>query len=141
MDINLWAVLVCAIFQFLLGGIWYAPLFGKAWQKEAGLSDEQLKSGAAKAFILAFVTSFIMAYVLAHIIGFYNGWATVNNIPYGGILDGVQAGFYTWLGFVATVLLMNNLFERRSLKFYLINALYQLISLIGMGIILVWWKN
>ncbi|NNK34276.1 MAG: DUF1761 domain-containing protein, partial [Xanthomonadales bacterium] len=35
--------LIAALSAFILGGLWYSPLlFGKAWQREAGLSDEQL---------------------------------------------------------------------------------------------------
>ena len=45
-DVNWLAVLAAAISAFLLGGLWYSPaLFGKAWQRGAGLTDEQLKGG------------------------------------------------------------------------------------------------
>ena len=56
-DLNLWAVLVAAVSGFVLGGLWYSPvLFGRAWQREAGLSDEQLK-GTNMVFVfgLSFV--------------------------------------------------------------------------------------
>ena len=37
--------LIAALSAFMLGGLWYSPaLFGKVWQREAGLSDEQLRS-------------------------------------------------------------------------------------------------
>src|SRR4051812_47000535 len=45
-EISWLAVVVGAVASFLLGGLWYSPvLFGKAWQRETGLTDEQLKSG------------------------------------------------------------------------------------------------
>ena len=45
-EYNLLAVIVAGIASFILGGLWYSPmLFGKAWQREAGLSDEQLARG------------------------------------------------------------------------------------------------
>ena len=45
-QVNLIAVLVCGVVSLALGGLWYSPaLFGKAWQRGAGLSDEQAKSG------------------------------------------------------------------------------------------------
>jgi hypothetical protein len=37
------AVLLAAGAGFVVGGIWYEPLFGKAWQRESGLSDESIK--------------------------------------------------------------------------------------------------
>ena len=38
-EISWIAVVVAAIACFLLGGLWYSPaLFGKAWQREAGLT-------------------------------------------------------------------------------------------------------
>ena len=45
-EINWIAVVVAAVGSFLLGGLWYSPaMFGKVWQREAGLTDEQLKNG------------------------------------------------------------------------------------------------
>ena len=56
-EINWIAVVVAAVACFLLGGLWYSPvLFGKAWQREAGLTDEQLKNGnMVKIFGLSLV--------------------------------------------------------------------------------------
>ena len=31
-DLNLWAIGVSTLVGFGLGGIWYGPLFGSAWQ-------------------------------------------------------------------------------------------------------------
>ena len=39
-DINWLAVLVAAVSAFLLGGIWYGPLFKHAWCREAGIDPE-----------------------------------------------------------------------------------------------------
>ena len=51
-EVNWIAIVVAAVASFLLGGLWYSPvLFGKAWQRETGLTDEQLKKGnMAKIF-------------------------------------------------------------------------------------------
>ena len=56
-EINWIAVVVAAVACFLLGGLWYSPvLFGKAWQRETGLTDEQLKNGnMVKIFGLSLV--------------------------------------------------------------------------------------
>lgn len=36
MNINFTAVLVAVVANFILGFLWYTPLFGKAWVKEMG---------------------------------------------------------------------------------------------------------
>ena len=49
-DVNWLAVLTAAISSFLLGGLWYSPaMFLKAWQRGAGLTDEQLQKGGHPA--------------------------------------------------------------------------------------------
>ncbi|MGB4971685.1 MAG: DUF1761 domain-containing protein, partial [Cyclobacteriaceae bacterium] len=50
--LNYWAILVSALSTFLIGGLWYSPaVFGKAWMKENGLTEEDLKKGnMAKIF-------------------------------------------------------------------------------------------
>jgi len=40
--INYWAVLVAALATFMLGGLWYTALFGKAWARLSGYSDAKL---------------------------------------------------------------------------------------------------
>ena len=42
---NLLAILVAAATGFLIGGLWYGPLFGKAWMAEHGFTEEQLRGG------------------------------------------------------------------------------------------------
>ena len=51
------AVAVCAVMSLVIGGLWWSPLlFARAWQREAGLSDEQLaKANPAKTFGLTFI--------------------------------------------------------------------------------------
>lgn len=55
----------------LLGAIWYSPLlFGKAWQRGAGLSDERLASGnMSLIYGLALVLSMLAAYVFGMFLG------------------------------------------------------------------------
>ena len=64
-QVNLLAVLLCGVSSLVLGAIWYSPLlFAKAWQRGAGVSDEQAKSGKmAMIFGLTFVLSLIAALI------------------------------------------------------------------------------
>ncbi|MBL8183269.1 MAG: DUF1761 domain-containing protein, partial [Blastocatellia bacterium] len=69
--INHLAVLASAILSLVIGGVWWSPvLFAKAWQKETGLSDEQLKSmNPAKVFGLTFLLAYLSSYNLAFMLG------------------------------------------------------------------------
>ncbi len=70
-NINWLSVVVACIGAFILGALWYSPLlFSKAWQKEVGLSDEDLKdSNMVKTFGTSFVLQFIAAVMMDMFMG------------------------------------------------------------------------
>lgn len=129
--LNIWAVLVAALSTFLIGGLWYSPaVFGKAWMRENGFTEESLKGGnMAKIFGLAFFLGLIAAINLAMFLG-------PENRPEMGALWGFAAGF----GWVATFVGTHYLFERRSFTLFLINAGYSVVALTVMGVIIAAWK-
>lgn len=127
--INWLSVFIAALSAFLLGGIWYGPLFGKAWMQAFGFSEEDLKKRSIpKTFGFSFLLAFAAAVNLAMFIG---GEAT--------LLFGTLAGFFAGIGWVATFLGILYLFEMQTLKIYLINAGYCTVSLTIMGAILGAW--
>ncbi|HSW06400.1 DUF1761 domain-containing protein [Aquabacterium sp.] len=131
MHLNPLAILAAAALSFLIGGVWYSPiLFAKRWQRETGLSDEQLKGGnMVRIFGLTYVCSLVMA---ANLAAFLGAKATVG--------FGLAAGAAAGIGWVAMCFAVNDLFERRSLVLWLINSGYHVISLTLMGGLLAWWK-
>src|SRR3982750_529437 len=66
--VNMMAILVAVVANFILGFIWYTPLFGKVWARENGFDMTQKpKSGElAKGMIFMVIGNFLMAYVFAH---------------------------------------------------------------------------
>ena len=52
---------------------------------------------------------------------------------------GMQAGFWVWLGFIATTMIGIVLWEIKPVKLYLLIVAYYLISLLVMGSILALW--
>jgi hypothetical protein len=130
MDINYLAVVAAALASFLLGGLWYSPLlFAKAWQREAGLSDEQVKSGnMALIFGGTFVLNLIAAGVFAAFLG-----------PKPELGFALGAGFSAGLAWVAAAFGVNYLFERRSLKLFLINGGYNTLMFTVFGLVLGLW--
>ena len=126
-DVNWIAVLLCGVSSLVLGAIWYSPLlFAKAWQKSAGLSDEQAKSGnMAMIFGLAFLLSLVAAYVFAMFLG--------TQMSLGAA---TAAGFSAGLCWVAASLGISYLFERRPLSLWLINGGYHTLQFTLFGLIL-----
>lgn len=122
--INPLAVALAALSTFVIGGLWYSVLFAKPWQRAAGVSDEQLKSGAARIFIGSFLLAIVMAASLAAFIGT------------GGMLFGTLAGLAAGVTWVAAAFGVNYLFERRSLLLFAINASYNILAFTIMGAIL-----
>lgn len=128
-NINWLSVIVAAISSFLIGGIWYGPLFGKAWMEAFNFTEEDLKKRSIpKTFGLSLLLSLIAAINLEMFLG------TEADITFG-----TMAGLFTGLGWVSTFLGILYLFEMQSLKAYLINAGYCTIALTIMGAVLGAW--
>jgi len=53
--------LVTGIISFFIGCIWYTALFGKAWQRGMGFSDEKVKSIFVPGRIIAALISELIA--------------------------------------------------------------------------------
>lgn len=130
--LNWIAVITAAFTNFMLGGLWYSPLlFGKIWQKENKLSDEDLKKGnMARIFGFSFVWSLVMAFNLSM---FLNDSATT-------LSWGIAAGFLAGFGWVAMAIYIIGLFERKSTTYMLINSGYMIVSFLLMGAIIGVWR-
>lgn len=121
--INPLAVVVAAVTTFVIGGLWYSVLFAKQWQRAVGLTNEQLRHGVARTFIGSFLLALVMAASLAAFVGG------------SGAAFGTFAGLAAGITWVAAAFGINYLFERRSLRLWLINAGYNTITFTAMGAI------
>lgn len=125
-EINWLAVLAAALSSFLLGGVWYSALFAKAWQKAAGLSDEQIKNGN---MALIFGGSFVLALIASASFAVFLG----NGLD---ATTGALYGFTAGLCWVSASFGINYLFERKSLSLFLINGGYHTLQFTLIGAIL-----
>jgi hypothetical protein len=120
------AVLAGTILSFALGAIWYGPLFGKAWMAEHGFTEADLRKDfkPAVTYGLTFVLAFVSAYVFGHFIGAKPGFARAT-----------LWGFLVGAAWIATAIATNCLFERSSLRLWLINGGYHTLrfGLIGIA--------
>jgi hypothetical protein len=130
--INHLAVIVCAVANLALGAVWYSPvLFYKAWKKENGFTDEQLKQlNPVKVYGISLVLSLLMSYNMAFFLG-------------DGKTDmawGATAGFLTGFGFASLIFAIIALFEQRSWKYILINGGFITLYFTLIGLILGAWR-
>ena len=133
-SINFLAVIVSRLVAFFIGFLWYSPLFGKAWQRELGFTDEYIQQGnMVLIFGSSLVLMLVMAFGLAVILQTYGG--TDMNWQQG-LLHGLFVGIF----FVATSYGINLLYQRRSIKLWAIDAIYQVLFLCVMGAILGGWR-
>lgn len=136
--INFLAVIAATLSTFVIGAVWYGPLFSKAWMTAAGVSQEEAEnSNMVKIFGLAFVFELIMAFNLAM---FFYGSGDAEAAAAITAGTGAFYGFLTGFGWVFFALAVNSLFEQRSWKYILINGGYWTISFTVMGLILGAWK-
>jgi len=140
MHINITAVLVAVVANFILGFLWYTPLFGKVWAKEMGIAMDRKPTGGEMAKGLSFmiIGNFFMAYVFAH-----------NNVAWSYVpgMDQMSttatilnATFFTWLGFYLPVDLSRVAWEKSSWKLFGINTGYHFMTLLVAATILTLMK-
>jgi hypothetical protein len=118
--------LLSALAAFVLGGLWYSRLlFGKVWQREAGLSDEQLRSSnKARIFSVSFLLCLLAAIAFSMVI-----------TPEASFFMAFHSGVGVGLFWVATSFGVNYLFELKSFKLWLINAGYHTLQFTLYGLI------
>ena len=139
-DINMIAVIIAVVATFLLGFIWYTPLFGKLWATEMGFDPNEKPPGAelAKGMIFMVVGNFFLAYVLAHNMAVWNpetwgqGPSEMSAIGTAGM-----TAFFTWLGFFFPVDLGSVAWEKKSWTLFGINTSYHFAALLVTAMILV----
>jgi hypothetical protein len=130
--INYWALAVAALIRIALGALWFSPIaFVESWRKSVGIDEATMNAGMPRAIAFDVVGALVMAFVLVHSI-VYADAAT--------LLQGAAVGFWNWLGFIAVVLLSATMHEHRPIKYFAINAGYNLIALILMGALLAVWR-
>lgn len=154
------AMLAAAVSALVVGFIWYNPkVFGNAWMKAAGMTDEQVKGGnMLKIFGLALLFAFLLSTALPGIVIHQMGvFSLVGGDPsvalpsyeafmsdYSGdfrtfkhgALHGVLTGVFIALPIIGT----NALFERKNAKYIFINSGYWIVTLGVMGAIICGWK-
>ena len=156
---NFYILFLSALIPLVVGAIYYNPaVFGKAWMKAAGVTEDKLKTGnMALIFGLTYVFSLIISL-------FMSGYAIHQNNMDGLFLDserfnvsaaeaeaflttfkekyshlhrtfshGAVHGGISAIFFALPLMAIVSLFERRNWKYILIHTGYWFITLVLMG--------
>ena len=138
-EINFLAVGVAAIAHFVLGFLWYTPLFGRVWAKEMGFNADVKPPASllARGMILGLVGNLLMAWVLSSNLGAWNpeSWGQGPS-QFSPTASAGMAALFTWLGFFLPVDLNTVAWEGRSWKGFAINTGYHFLSLLIVALIL-----
>ncbi|HAP01484.1 MAG TPA: DUF1761 domain-containing protein [Bacteroidetes bacterium] len=128
-NINWTAVLVATISAFVIGFVWYGPVFGRQWMKEIGLTPEAAKNAnMLKVFGPAFILTLIMGLMLALHMHDNSDW-----------LQGSKLAAMIALGFIAPTTGVNYIFCRKTITLWIIDCGYSLVTLCVMGAIIGAW--
>ena len=77
MEVNVLAIIIASVLQFVFGAIWYTPVFGKTWGKIHGfdkhspeMQKEMMKSMGpllGMQFVITVLTTSVLAVLLANV--------------------------------------------------------------------------
>lgn len=133
--INWLTVLVGAVIYMFIGGLWYGPIAGKAWMKEMGLTEEDLKEGPSpaaammKSFIAAIVMSFGLAWVMSQ--SSFAELSVTGGAVLGAVISVILVGGATF---------PNYAFENKSLKHFLIHMGNVTVAMALIGAMMAVWR-
>ena len=128
------AILACGIVSLVLGFLWYGPLFGKAWARYTGWTEDKVKSLPARSMGRTYFLTLLAALVTAVALG-----VLVWEIGASTVGDGIRLGLWTGLGFSAMAFATTHLFEHKPLGLWLIVAGYQLVYQVAAAVIVTVW--
>jgi hypothetical protein len=140
LQINVVAVLVATVVNFILVFIWYTKLFAKPWMREMGYDPTMRPDGKtmAKGMALTVIGNFLFAWVFAFYLA---GWRLLPGGPaeFGTLAFALNSALSAWIGFFLPVHLSKVAWEKHSWKLFSINSGYHLVGTVVVALILAYW--
>ena len=135
-DMNWFAILGAGLAYWILGAVWYSALFSKIWRsaiEQHGIKlGQPNQSGMGVKLIITLVCNLFAALVMArviHQVGHHHM----------DLLRGLKIGAGVGLGFCATALTINYVWQSPPWRLWAIDTGYHLVGCIIMGAILSVW--
>ncbi len=131
-NINYLAVFVAALTSFVIGSLWYGPLFGKKWMHYRGFTEEDLKKGSMSMPVILAVNYLATAFAAFAIALFLGSGA--------GAGFGIFAGIIIAVFWIGTNRLNDVLYENKPWGLFFINAGYYILIYPLMGAVIGAWQ-
>jgi hypothetical protein len=126
LKINWVPVIVSTVAAFVLGGLWYGPLFSKPWMREMGVGrDFKPRVPRPLLFGLAITLNFVAALVFVGFVG-----------PKPSLSAALGTGAAVGLAWVGPSMLIAYLFAGRTVTLAAIDAGYVIVQFVLFGAIL-----
>ncbi len=128
-SLNWLAILAATVASFVLGYLWYGPIFGKAWLAALGKTADEIKPSPTP-FIITFFTTLITCIAMAVILSMLQ----VTSL-HGGALLGLAVG----LAFIACSTISDGAYCGWSWSLVAIQSGYRTVYCVLMGMVLAVW--
>jgi len=129
------AILVCAVFQWILGDLWYSPvLFAKPWMAALKIDPKAMDASARKSLILGMISSFLGGILLSFVLAHSILWSNAETFAAGAFVAVIN-----WVGFIAAPAFAQGIYEHRPFRLFAINTGYWFVGLLVSGGILATW--
>jgi Protein of unknown function (DUF1761) len=139
LKINIIAILVAVVANFIIQMIWYTALFSKTWSKEMGYDPNMRpnQKQMLKGMFLTFLGTFLFVWVLAFYLA---GWKYIPGAnEMSPFVTGINSAISVWVGFFVPVQLSRVVWEKHSWKLFFINSGYHFVATLIVSIILSYW--
>ena len=134
LKVNHLAVLVAVVLQFVLGFLWYGPLFGDPWMAAVGLDKATIEADPAGAgeWITNVFSAVVSMYVLA--------WL-YTRIPVTSLVQGLLIGLLIGFAFVLMSIMTSGMFAKDPYELAWITGGFTTVGLGLGGAVLGAWKK
>jgi hypothetical protein len=134
LKINHLAVLVAVVLQFVLGFLWYGPIFGEPWMGMVGLDMATVEANppGAGEWITNIFSAVVSMYVLAWLF---------TKIPVTSLLQGLGVGLLIGFSFVLLSIMTSGMFAKDPYGLAWITGGFTTVGLGVGGAVLGAWKK
>jgi len=134
-QVNYLAILTSAVVFFVIGSLWYSPLlmstlWGEELKRNQVTPKMPMKHELWGKMLLTFIANIIASFAMAYLVIMTESttWQA-----------GLQLGVIVSIGFAATTLAANFVWQSRTFKLFLIDVGYPILGIVASAMILSIW--
>lgn len=127
------AVIIAAVGSFIIGFLWFGPLFGKKWMALMNFTQDDIEKGKAKGMAKPMIISAISSIVTAYIL-----FTLADTSLLAGFGELFVLALLLWIGFILPPFLNASLWEGKSWSLFWLGSTQILASLVWMALVYSW---